>query len=235
MLMRLVFLLAVICGSGCASIIDVPLEKLRIRNEIMAAAQQVNECADRVKQEPKYARINFKLAVDVRTPPTPAQIGDADRPDESDVELGMGWFSQVQACNHMAAEKFGRIDPELGTYVVGNLADNVMLFSEVITTRPTFGYINSKIKALNEKRRVDMAQWGKSLDFRLNQIKAQQETASAAAVSGFLAAVLLLSAGQTALAQAQQRYAIVTPTYRPSPITNTTCSYIGRNLHCSTY
>lgn len=160
----------------------------------------------------------------------------------------MEWYGESQDCSRLNAEKFGRIDPGLGAYMVRAQADNVALYTEVITTKPTFGYINTKIKKLHEKRLNEMRQWGADLDNRLHRLKAEQDAARAenkrmfmsalGAVTETAAAVLvtsvaILAANQTALAQAQQRYVLVTPTYRPVRITNTSCNYIGSMLQCS--
>lgn len=241
-------LLVLLVGlTGCVSVINVQMEKLRIRNDVMAAATEISACTDKLKAVQRYSRLYDKVALDALSPPTSAQLNDQARPSDEEIQLGMEWYSDAQICSQLAAEKSGSIDPDFGAYVVNNLADNAALFREVITERPTFGYINTKISEFHQKRIRESRRWAENLDARLTKLKEEQERAAAAqqklfmssvgavtevATAVFLGAVAGLAAQQNALAQAQRERIIVLPSYRPVRITHTSCSYIGRSLSC---
>ena len=245
---RVIPLVILLAGVAACSSINVMQEKLRIRDEVIAASKSAIACTDKLKTVPKYAPYYAKLALDPRIPPTPEQLADETHIDAESMQLGMEWYEDSQNCSSLTAEKFGRIDPGLGAYMVRAQADGVALLTEVMTTKPTYGYINTRIKQLHEKRMADARHWAADLDNRLQRKKAEQDAATAenkrmfmsalgtvteVAAAVLVASVEVLAARQTALAQAQQRYVLVTPAYRPVQITNTTCTYNRPILQCN--
>lgn len=250
MLTRIAKIFFVVTLSGCASIIDVQVEKLRIRDQLMGAAKEVTACNDKLKVLSKYAPLYAKIAL--YAPPTSAQFSDQERPDEAMLQQGMDWYAEAQPCIQLGAEKFGRIDPELGAYMVNAMTDNVTLYQEFITTRPSYGYINTRLRQHREKRLAGAKAWYSNLDSRLKQMHSEQAAAAErqsaenkrvfmsalgivteVAANVLLTAVEVLAARQTALAQAQRQYVLVTPAYRPVRITNTSCSYTRTLLNCT--
>lgn len=162
------------------------------------------------------------------------------------MQLGTEWYAEDQVCERANIEGFGRVDPELGAVSAGWVAEVTDIMGEILNIRPSYGAINARIKRLKERERADARRWYLNVDSRLKRQQAE-EAASAESKRQFVAAIgtftevmantvvvaaQVLAVRQAALAQAQQRYILVQPAYRPAVITQTTCIYSGGILNC---
>ncbi len=247
MLIRIGGLLLTAALTGCTTI-DVKMTELHIRDQIVDAANKSKECYARIKAQTIYAPVYEKIAVgSPPVPPTPLQLNDTERVTDDMLQLGMRWYSESQMCDQQTVESYGRIDPDLGVYMVQAIARGATLYQEVLTNRPTYGYINQRLVQGRATAVARAKEWGAKLDARLRQQKAEQDAALEAnkqqfmsalggateiAANVFLTAVQVLADRQAALAQAQQQYVIVRTTYQPVHITKTSCRYSSGILNC---
>jgi len=247
--MKSKIVLTIVMGLAACSVTGgAQKERVRIRDDLMAAVKQALPCVQRLAATPKYAVLRERISVDTATPPTDAQLADTETPTLEMLQLGMEWYSDNQACSRGFIEGLARIDPDLGVATTGWLIETADIYQDALTNRPTYGHINERIKHLKEREQSDIRQWGANLNARLKRQQEREEAqaqensrrfkAAIGAVSEFaanalIAAVQVLATRQAALDQVQRQYVLVVPAYQPVQITRTTCSYVAASFTCT--
>jgi hypothetical protein len=245
----LLMLLSVVTLEGCATSGHAQQDAIHVHNELAALANRTQPCHRQLETLPKYASLYQKLAISSTSlrPPTEAQLEDPEKPTPEMIQLGMEWYAQDEVCTKETVEGMGRIDPQLGIVSTGWLIEIADIYQDAINNAPTYGHINVRLLHLRQREHADIVEWNRQLAARLKQRQDSEDakaletkahfTSALRAVSQFaanalIAAVEVVAARQAALAQTQQHYVLLVPSYRPVQITRTTCSYVGSVFTC---
>ena len=226
--------------SGCSTLTEAQKEGMRLQSAVSDVFRNTQACSDRIQSKPRYALIYEKFGVG-REPPTIRHLADSAMVSDELIPLGFDWYAEAQECNRGAIEGFARIDPELGAIAADWDREVTRIMLNAVTTRPTYGQINSDVANYIERRKRDIARTRASVTQRLNsQHNAELRQRDVDDVSlkslgeVFALAVLGLASQQNAMAQAQRSYVASYPAYVPvQTITQTQCTRYGPTVYCS--
>lgn len=231
---------------GCSTL-KVKTEKMRI---LMLSRDYLNSskaCRAPIESNNKFSRIYEKFGVKFGDMPTEKQLVDDEVILESDISLGLDWYSEWQYCMANQIEEMGKIDPQMAIVGTRAMKKQVELIKNIVDDRPTYGFINKNIFDMKTAFKYELNQWANDLDKRLSDMDKEESIASGEVfiseignVSKKLAIALLETVGDLAemellLAQSAENYSATHPTYFVSPIVTTKCRWFMSTLSCHSY
>jgi len=230
---KLLFLTSLLLSS-CA------VDKSQIANDevkqVTSVSQATFQCYKNLINKPEYAFIHNKIAVDSGINPTEAQLNDQEKVTPQAIQSGMNWFSENQECNTKTLNAWANLSPAYGAMVSNWLTEITDIMNDVITNQPTYGHINQRLKALNEKKRNDMRTTVQSEVQRKTYLAEQRQQQINSAINvGFQVldvALQVLVARQNTIYNSQTVYYQKVPTYHPVVITQTACNRTFNTINC---
>jgi len=240
--------LALICTilSGCAA-----TRTQHKKNKLVSLVSSLNRnafaCRLPIRAKLKYIRIYEKLGVDPKSDPTYKQLSDNTIIIDSDIQLGLDWYGEMQYCLSNDIQRMGRIDPELAIIRINGLKQITELVDNIVSSPQTYGAINQRVQVFRESQGASFRSWFKSLDLRLQAMERQEllETRrkfladvgqiAISFVELTLSTVVALSEAQANIARSQEIYAASHPTYISNPIITTNCNWLGGYLTCQSF
>jgi hypothetical protein len=231
---------------GCAGITG-PTEAEKEATKLTAETNDVfrafASCLKQIEAKPKYVRLYEKFAVGLYLP-TANQLADSEVVTDALIPLGFDWYAEAQDCNKAAMESFYRIDPEFGAVAAGWYREVTRIMLDAVTTKPTYGKVNSDIKSYMQRRVSDVNRTAAMVRSKLTakhqtelhqraKDNAERTELFKAIGEAFALGVIALSHQQAAMAQAQREYVVRQPIYVPErTIRTTTCHTIGYGVQC---
>ena len=253
--MKILFfaILFFISAVGCTTI-KTQTAKVQTLLALKDVAEKSKYCKMPIKSNPKYAHLLEKLnLMDFNSSPTETQLADTETPNDSDIETGLSYWSEMQYCIDKSIEDTTKIDPYMGVFLSKILAKQANLVNEIIVSRPSYGHINKEIVNFKDDTKKDLRKFSTEFDKRYKimeeqeQIEARNDTVASigkglgimAAVTAkvVLDAVNALAEAQIELAKSQAIYAASHPTYiiAQNPIRTTRCNWVRNSLSCNTF
>ncbi len=231
--------------AGCAT--NGPTAAQTEFSRMQAASRDAIEkqlaCRKPIDANPRYAKIYQNYGVGVNVYPSAAQLANTEKLAEEDLGIGFDWYAELEQCDTELAQGMGRIDPALGALMVGAIRDSTEIVIDIVGTepRPTIGSINAKILSYKNRLKVQSQEWGRRTMARLKaehqeEIAVRQRNAEAAAdaVNVLMAGLQILAQRQASIANAQQVYIAVHPTYVSRVrVSKTNCQFVGKVLTCT--
>lgn len=190
-----------------------------------------------IENKPQYERIYQKLGLgistDINRMPTEAQMNDKERINDSDIALGLSWYAESQDCSFPTIEALSTVDPEYQIFFAEYQNETADLISEIVRTKPTWGYINQRLMAMKIKTKEAGTRLAQNVKSRL---LAQHEEEVAEATENTIDILNLISAlttKQAGLVRSQKSYLARSHTHNYRKIRVIKCSGSGRAYSCT--
>lgn len=198
--------------------------------DLRSVGKTVEPCYKALRENPKYALIHKKLAVDLVGEPTKEQLADPERITPEGIQVGMEWFEEYQQCNVERINAFSNFDPVLGEKVASWQTEVIDTYIDVITNSPSYGHINTRIQRGYERRKIDLREY---INNEAQRRSAETQQMVSDGVSAALdLAITVLQAREANFAHAQRIYALHTPKYHSVDITKTVCTASNKKFSC---
>jgi len=216
------FILLTFFLCGCTSMQQT---RVGVVYDFMSEGRKTTPCYESIKNNPRYAELHQKLAVDSGLAPTQEQLADPTIPTPEMIQLGMTWYAENESCNVNTLQIFSNMSPEFGTNVADWLTEVTEIMQDTMAGNRSYGYINNRIQHLYARKKEDTKQWIiNEANRRQNAIDQSNKQLTDVALTILDTAFQVLAARQNALAQTQQVYVVRVPVYQPTRITRTQCS-----------
>lgn len=239
-----VILFFVIISSGCSAI-KVQTTRLKLLGIIKDVNERAKACTSPIEANPKYNRIYEKFGVAYGKYPTELQMQDQNTISDSDIKLGIEWYGEYQYCYAKHIQDASNVDPGFGTIYTHVSIKQIELVNEIVTTHPTYAYINNKIYKMGQDLNIEGKQWRDDLERRIEQNVANQSSETFLTGVGSVSKKVLQTFFETVgelvnteleFAKSVAAYSASQPTYIvTNPIRTTNCSVLGNFVSCTTY
>jgi hypothetical protein len=239
-------LIFVIIFFGCSTI-KTKTEKMRILMLTRDMSISAQACRSPIQANKKFAHLYEKLSIAYGEHPSEKKLKNESAITDSDVSLGLDWYSEWQYCMASQVEAMGRIDPEMAIIGTRAIKKQIELVNEIVTVRPTYGHINRRILDIRIIFKDEMKLWADNLEHRLSVMENKERAESGEAffsevgkiskgvAMAFLETVAELAEMEILLAQSAASYAAAHPTYVVNPILTTKCSWFMDQLTCRSF
>jgi hypothetical protein len=214
-----------LCAGSCTS---AQIEAARILKTAHDTLDTYNGCVAPIEANPRYARIYEKLGLakmsDPQRDPSNSQLADTERPSDADIALILEGYADLQQCNLPIIEALLKIDPAFQIYLTKYQSEVTDILHEIVTDKPTFGYVNSRILQFHLEQRSTVKQLGQTIRTRL--LSEHQQDLQDRQIIAELAtdALLTLATKQLNLARARKAFVASHPIYRISTIRTISCN-----------
>ncbi len=204
---------------------------VQLVKEVTAVSNSTKPCYDLLKDNPKYAELHAHLAVDTGAMPTDEQLADQGKMSSEMVQLAIEWYAENQTCNAQTIQAFSNYDMTLGAKVASWSTEITDIANDVLSTNPTYGYINAWMKHLTEHKRDDFREWAKA------EIQRRQAAEGARMFNELGSNILTgarqyLQRRQGAAYLSQQTYSGSNSLYRAVRVAKTVCAITGQQVAC---